>query len=320
MIKKADKSDLFEIVALKIQLHKECDYYDVLRDDAESFILQTYQDLYDNHQAQHFVIKSQSKIVSCAGGFIKSEMPYTFRKTPFSGYITDVYTLPTHRKQGYAESLTNQVIAWLHDNNVKDIRLVSTAQSRQMYEKLGFRSTGEMILSVDDKYGAPHCARNGDGEKTELLKIVKARLEDMEAILQLQYTAYQSEALILGDFAIQPLTQTLDELIAEYHKSAVLKAVYRGEIIGSVRAYADGDTVYIGKLIVHPDHQGKGLGQRLLAAIEEEFPHKRYELFTSCKSDRNLHLYEKSGYVRFREKSNEAGIKFVYLEKTETIN
>jgi len=147
------------------------------------------------------------------------------------------------------------------------------------------------------------------------IKITKAKLEDMEDILQLQYVAYYSEALIHDDFTIQPLRQTLDELVEEYHKGVILKAELDGEIIGSVRAYADGDTVYIGKLMVHPDYQDKGLGKRLLEAIEEKLHRKRFELFTSGKSAKNLHLYEKAKYVRFREETNEAGIRFVYLQK-----
>ena len=148
-----------------------------------------------------------------------------------------------------------------------------------------------------------------------MIKILKAKLEDMEAILQLQYSAYQSEALLHDDFTIQPLLQTLDESIAEYHKSVVLKAVQNGEIIGSVRAHAEGNTAYVKKLMVSPEHQSKGLGKLLLTAIEQEFPGKRYELFTSCKSDRNLHLYETAGYKRFKEETDAAGIEFAYLEK-----
>ena len=85
--------------------------------------------------------------------------------------------------------------------------------------------------------------------------------------------------------------------------------------IGSVRAHMKGSTAYISKLMVHPRHQGCGLGKRLLAAIEAEFPHMRYELYTACKSDRNIHLYESSGYTRFREEIDGAGIAFAYMEK-----
>ena len=156
---------------------------------------------------------------------------------------------------------------------------------------------------------------SGNERELPMIEILRAQLEDLETILRLQYTAYQSEALIHNDFTIQPLTQTLDETVEEYHKCVVLKAVQNGEIIGSVRAHAEGNTAHIGKLMVHPDHQGKGLGRQLLTAVEREFPDKKYELFTSCKSDRNLHLYETSGYVRFREQTDKAGIKFVYFQK-----
>jgi len=156
----------------------------------------------------------------------------------------------------------------------------------------------------------------GKGMQTSHIALAEA--SDMEEILRLQYAAYQSEALIHGDFTIQPLTQTLVEIIEEYSKSVFLKAILDNKIIGSVRAHEKNGTVYIGKLMVHPNHQGKGLGKCLLAAIEQEFPNKRYELFTSCKSDRNLYLYEAAGYVRFLEKTDNAGIAFSYLEKNHS--
>ncbi|MCL2081831.1 MAG: hypothetical protein FWH04_01125 [Oscillospiraceae bacterium] len=53
-----------------------------------------------------------------------------------------------------------------------------------------------------------------------------------------------------SNFTIQPLTQTLAQLLVEYQKGVVLKAVKNGEIIGSARAYTDGDTVFIGRLIL----------------------------------------------------------------------
>ena len=43
--------------------------------------------------------------------------------------------------------------------------------------------------------------------------IVKACLEDLQEILQLQYLAYQSEAALFGSNDIPPLKQTIDEVI-----------------------------------------------------------------------------------------------------------
>ena len=86
-------------------------------------------------------------------------------------------------------------------------------------------------------------------------------------------------------------------------------------IAGSVRAYCEGGTSRIGKLIVDPAYQGRGIGTALLSAVEQACLAPRYELFTSSKSEKNIRLYERAGYVRFAEKEAGAGITFVYLEK-----
>lgn len=115
--------------------------------------------------------------------------------------------------------------------------------------------------------------------------IEKAEQKDLHIILDLQYLAYQSEAKLFNNPDIPPLSQTLGEVESEYQKGVVLKAVdENNSIIGSVRAYYDKGTVYIGKLMVHPQKQGQGIGTQLLLAIENEFPKQRYELFTSSKS------------------------------------
>ena len=88
-----------------------------------------------------------------------------------------------------------------------------------------------------------------------------------------------------------------------------------GEIIGSVRAYQDTGTVYIGKLMVHPDMQNKGIGTRLLLEIENVYPNQRFELFTSTRSIRNIKLYEKLGYETFKEERVSKELQFVYMQK-----
>lgn len=148
------------------------------------------------------------------------------------------------------------------------------------------------------------------------MKVLEAMKYDLEEILKLQYLAYQSEAELHQNYKIPPLVQTLSEVENEYEKGVILKGVMEdGTIIGSVRGYTEGNTLYIGKLIVHPDMQGKGYGKQLLSSIEALYPDYRYELFTSSKSIRNLGLYESRGYVRFLEKEAGSGLRIIYLEK-----
>lgn len=149
------------------------------------------------------------------------------------------------------------------------------------------------------------------------MRIIKAEQKDLQEILDLQYLAYQSEAKLCNNPDIPPLTQTLKDLEAEFKKGIFLKAINEKEvIIGSIRAYSDGTTLYIGKLIVRPDTQGCGIGTKLLGEIEIVCPHKRYELFTSTKSERNIKLYERVGYVKFQEKDIDHDLRFIYLCKT----
>lgn len=152
------------------------------------------------------------------------------------------------------------------------------------------------------------------------MNIEIAERKDLQDILDLQYLAYQSEARLFNNMDIPPLKQTLEDVQNEYKKGVFLKALdEKGKIIGSVRGYLEDGTVYIGKLMVHPKDQGKGIGTKLLLSIEREFPGYRYELFTSTKSKRNIELYEKLGYKVFSEKNITEELRFVYLEKRNQI-
>ena len=145
--------------------------------------------------------------------------------------------------------------------------------------------------------------------------IYKAGLEDLQEILQLQYLSYQSEAALFGSRDIPPLKQTLDEVIAEYKNGIVLKMTDDDVIVGSIRAKERNGTVYIGKLMVHPDYRRNGYGRSLLMEIEKYFPDKRYELFTSTRSTDNIRLYRNLGYKMFDRKTITDELQFVYMEK-----
>ena len=149
-----------------------------------------------------------------------------------------------------------------------------------------------------------------------MMKILKASESDLRDILALQYAAFHSEAVILNNFDLEPLKQTLAELQAEFAKKIFLKAVDdTGTIVGSVRYFLEGDTVHIGKLIVDPAVQGRGIGTSLLLEVEKFCPNKRYELFTRSNNLKNISFYERAGYKIFAERYATEYLTFACFEK-----
>lgn len=102
----------------------------------------------------------------------------------------------------------------------------------------------------------------------------------------------------------------------DFGKQVFLKASFDGAIIGSVRAYTEQDTCFIGRLIVHPNFQNQGIGTMLMDEIERCFSSaRRFELFTGEKSERNIRLYRKLGYQAFERERITSDLTIVYMEK-----
>ncbi len=144
--------------------------------------------------------------------------------------------------------------------------------------------------------------------------IEKANVSDAKEILLLQKLAYRRDAGIYNDFG---MSQTLEQIEKDFDKCIFLKAMIDNKIIGSVKAYEKEGTCHIGRLIVHPDFQNRGIGTKLLYLIEKIFGYKRFELFTGDESQKNLYFYQKLGYKIFKEQKIDK-INYVYLEKTKS--
>ncbi|MDM5317391.1 GNAT family N-acetyltransferase [Fictibacillus sp. b24] len=148
--------------------------------------------------------------------------------------------------------------------------------------------------------------------------ITKANVSDAPEIHSLQRLAYISEAELYDNFEIEPLKQSVGDVEKAFEHNIVLKYIYHGKIVGSVRAYENEGICYIGRLMVHPDFQNRGIGKKLMKEVELMFAHCRYELFTGSKSVKNISFYEKLGYKGFKtQKLDREETVFLFMEKQE---
>jgi GNAT superfamily N-acetyltransferase len=136
-------------------------------------------------------------------------------------------------------------------------------------------------------------------------------------ILTVQRAAYLAEAQLYGDCFLDPLTEPLSGVGAAIETGLVLAARSGARLVGAVRGHVRGGTCHIGRLVVAPDLQGRGIGSRLLAHIDERQRDRvdEFALFTGEKSEQNLKLYHRFGYVEVRREQVAPAVTLVHLSK-----
>jgi len=154
----------------------------------------------------------------------------------------------------------------------------------------------------------------------DFFHIDRASTSYFAEILDIQKKAFLSEAEFYQNFNIQPLTQTLDEMVEECNEKVVLKAVIDEKIVGSIRANAHENGCLVNKLVVLPEYQRQGIGEKLLHEIENYFPEaEKFTLATGAKSQSNIRLYEKVGYKIIGYETFHDGVEAVMMEKKRVI-
>lgn len=153
--------------------------------------------------------------------------------------------------------------------------------------------------------------------------IVALTVDDAGEVLTLQRAAYVTEAQIHDDPHLPPLTQSLAELVDELKQPAVTGSGLRdtgGRLVAAVRVRVASDdprVAEIGRLVVAPDMQGRGLGSRLLHLVEDRLPSQvgTLRLFTGERSVGNLRLYSRFGYRETHRTPTPGGYALVHLAK-----
>jgi GNAT superfamily N-acetyltransferase len=151
------------------------------------------------------------------------------------------------------------------------------------------------------------------GERTRL-HLRRAGIADAQAVGDLSRLAYAKWVPLIGR---EPLPMT-----ADYGKAVVAHMIdlheENGALVALVETVALDDHLLIENIAVHPGHQGKGLGDGLLAHAESlagmlSFDEAR--LYTNEAFVSNIAFYERRGYSIFSREPIPAGGHLVRMRK-----
>jgi GNAT superfamily N-acetyltransferase len=99
-------------------------------------------------------------------------------------------------------------------------------------------------------------------------------------------------------------------------------AVENGALAGCIFCRPEADLLYIGKLAISPQHQGKGLGRRLLAVAEQIAADRSLQslmLETRIELTDNHVTFARWGFERTAERSHPGFARPTYIEMRKAL-
>jgi tRNA (guanine37-N1)-methyltransferase len=132
------------------------------------------------------------------------------------------------------------------------------------------------------------------------LDVRLATRADAGELFTLTRACWLQELWANPDVVIPALEESVEDAVRGVEEWTTFVALAGGRMVGSTRGRTTGDgTVWdVGRVMVAPDLQGRGLGRYLLELIEQAAPREvsSYELQTGAGSADNIRMYKRAGY------------------------
>ena len=148
------------------------------------------------------------------------------------------------------------------------------------------------------------------------MKIEIATIDDVPELMTLHDKAFFAIAAEVNWLDAPGLKESLEQAREDFPKYTTLKMLSdEGKIIGSVRGRVEDGSLYIGRLMVLPECQGRGYGKILFREIQKVMPHNRVWLFTCGEVQRTVSFYEREGFRTFHTEHFENNHTWISMEK-----
>jgi GNAT superfamily N-acetyltransferase len=97
-------------------------------------------------QCRGLVIEEQGRVVSSVLVLMRDSLPTPVSPLSVRGYLFNVYTEPSHRRQGLAARLTDAALDLARDLGIEIMELHASLEAEGLYQRMGFAPTSEMRL------------------------------------------------------------------------------------------------------------------------------------------------------------------------------
>lgn len=97
-------------------------------------------------QCRGLVLEEEGRVVAGLLLLLRESVPTPVTPLSVRGYLFNVYTEPSHRRQGLAARLTDAALDLARDLGIEIMELHASLEAEGLYQRMGFSPTSEMRL------------------------------------------------------------------------------------------------------------------------------------------------------------------------------
>lgn len=153
------------------------------------------------------------------------------------------------------------------------------------------------------------------------ITIFKSSLNEATIIHEMQIKTFMPFLNKYQDYETSPANESLERIMDRLNQSFTEYYLIKSSDlnIGAIRIVRKENKTYrVSPIFILPEHQGKGIAQRVFSIIEDKYNDARvWELDSILQEQGNCYLYEKLGYQKTGEtKQINDKMTIVFYEKT----
>ena len=93
-----------------------------------------------------WLVEADGRVVSGGGVAIVPYQPTPLDPVARRAFVLNMYTEPSHRRQGLAKLVLQAIVSWCREQGLKAVLLHASDAGRPLYRQMGFEPTNEMKL------------------------------------------------------------------------------------------------------------------------------------------------------------------------------